>query len=114
MAQLVLPPEEYDHPYQGQTVIRWKDTADEVRDACKTPLLPGLGCAHLSDGWCIITLPRTPVLKSAGYTANVVIRHEMAHCNGWPRESKRAHVGPMKSEAARRSGEVSLWADSRR
>jgi len=62
----------------------------EVRDACKTPLLPGLGCAHLNDGWCIITLPRTPVLKSAGYTANVVIRHEMAHCNGWPREHPNA------------------------
>jgi hypothetical protein len=92
LAQYVLPPEEYDHPYKGQTVISWKDSREEVRAVCNTPFAMGLGCAHLRNDWCIITIARNPVLDAAGFTANVVLRHEIAHCNGWPKDHPNSRL----------------------
>jgi hypothetical protein len=100
MARLVLPPAEYDHPYEGQTVITWKDSAEEVRAACKLPLSMGLGCSHLKEGWCFITLPRTPVLEAAG--SSCVMKWRTAWiAKGAP---KLAHVdeGNKKSPEALR------------
>jgi hypothetical protein len=92
LAQLVLPPEEYDHPYEGQMWISWKDSAEEVRAACKTPLAMGLGCAYRIPEGCVIVIARTPVLEAAGVTVTVVMRHETAHCNGWPKEHPGARM----------------------
>jgi hypothetical protein len=66
LAQRILPPEEYDHPYEGQTWISWKDSAEEVRAACKLPLSMGLGCAYRRPEGCVIVVAKKPVLEAAG------------------------------------------------
>jgi hypothetical protein len=87
LAQRVLPPVEYDHPYSGRLVKFRKNTIEDVRASCKTPLAMGLGCAWLvSEGFCVIIMASDDVIEAAGHDPDVVLRHETAHCNGWPKE----------------------------
>ena len=87
LAQRVLPPAEYDHPYKGQVMKLRKSTIEDVRTSCKLPLTMGLGCAWLLTGsTCIIIKATDEVIEAAGYDPEVVLRHETAHCNGWPKD----------------------------
>ena len=91
--QRFLPPAEYDHPYSGRLVKFRKNSVEDVRTTCKTPLAMGLGCAWLpSEGVCIIIMANDEVIAGAGHDPEVVLRHETAHCNGWPKD----HLGARK------------------
>jgi hypothetical protein len=84
----VLPPVEYDHSFAGElTVVTAKDQA-EVRTLCpnsKFPPIGALGCAHIHpDGkQCRVILAPDADIVAAGYSTEVVKRHEIGHCNGW-------------------------------
>jgi hypothetical protein len=94
----LLPPEEYDYPYTGQLKITIH-TQDEIRRLCpayqKTPFSqqwPTIACNHrfgpsdfplpAEECWIKIATPKE--LRAAGTSWEVTLRHEIAHCNGWP------------------------------
>ena len=88
MAQAVIPPAEYDYPFEGPvTVITVKDI-DTVNKMCNNPLA-GLGCARIMETRdygkiCWIVMAHDDVIRAKGWTPEIVKKHEVAHCNGWP------------------------------
>jgi hypothetical protein len=86
----ILPPEEYDYPYMGQLEITIH-TQDEIRALCTVykqwpfSKYPALACnVRFLTGRCRIRMAPPEDHVAAGTTFDVVLRHEMAHCNGWP------------------------------
>jgi hypothetical protein len=85
-----LPPVEYDHAATDAVEIVDMSTEKELREVCHlTEAYRGanvVGCAapkgQLAPDRCIIYLGPRP--SWAGLTRNIVIRHEIAHCNLWP------------------------------
>jgi hypothetical protein len=53
-----------------------------------------LGCAHLAAQECKIVLAADSVIIAAGHPPELVKRHEIAHCNGWPAD----HPGALPYE----------------
>lgn len=92
-AQL-LPPEEFDHPYDGHLMIEHARSEEEVRERCPGGNFPrhALACArvHKYAPMCIIVKVSDDTLRAHGYDPAVVMRHEIAHCNGWPADHKGA------------------------
>lgn len=83
---VVLPPPEYDHPYAGrlivQTVSIWSmPVACGLRDV--------VACSFRMNGVCRVIYPR---LSDVGQAKMLdLIRHETAHCNGWPKDHPGGH-----------------------
>lgn len=84
-AILVLPPLEYDHPYHGRTMTVTEKSQDEIRQACpKVPFTnTALACTFIRQTSCDILIAPEAEIKAAGYSKNLVLRHEVGHCNGW-------------------------------
>jgi hypothetical protein len=86
-----MPPEKYDFPYDDPLFIQGGYDPDELNQVCPgTGEVPGIiGCAdskyRYTEGrtGCLIRLAREDVIISGGLTLNLVIRHEIGHCNGW-------------------------------
>ena len=96
----ILPPAEYDHPYTaGQFWVTVVDSQADVRDKCESTRLldVALACARQtylksdpSVKVCWIVIANADVINSAGYVYDVVLRHEIGHCNGWPADHPNA------------------------
>lgn len=71
----MTPPARYDHPYRGSLRVLHYPTA-KVQKVCHG----GLACAFVVEGMCDIVLP---IRASEGWTEAEMLRHEIAHCNGW-------------------------------
>ena len=71
-ADQVVPPAAFDRPFEGRLItFRAKDT-EELREACRWPVLPAsaLGCAnYVSSSICGVTMASDEVIQAAGYTA---------------------------------------------
>jgi hypothetical protein len=90
----IVPPPEYDVPYKGEVTITVIPTQEEVALRCiNAPPLPRrLGCAFPLPGKnpravppkCEILIVPDKVFKGLDYTKAEIMRHELAHCNGWP------------------------------
>lgn len=77
-----LPPVEYDRYYDGlELIIR---IADDLLFECGLPRETTMGCAKPRGNTCTIILREDAFIRSLGWTTAIVLRHEMAHCNGWP------------------------------
>jgi hypothetical protein len=85
---LHLPPVEYDHPYKGKLTTETV-TLEQLRSRCWNAIQTSLGCAYQSANSCHILLVDEEKIKAAGWTVELMLRHERAHCNGWP----QAHPG---------------------
>jgi hypothetical protein len=82
-----LPPEEYDHPYEGRLVIQEAKDQDEVRRLCPYPFaMEPLGCSYRIPGirLCAIVKVSDEQIRAAGHDPDVFMRHEIGHCNSWP------------------------------
>jgi hypothetical protein len=81
----VLPPEEFDHPFEGALTVTIVKSMETVNKLCGNPQA-GVGCALvMNDGKvCSIIMAADDVIRSRGLTPEIVKRHEMGHCNGWP------------------------------
>ena len=56
-----------------------------------------LGCAnYVSSSICAVTMASDEVIEAAGYTAEIVLRHEVAHCNGWPKDHAGSRLWVLK------------------
>jgi hypothetical protein len=84
-----LPPEEFDRPYQGILTIT-RGNAEVMQKECpKTPFPIALGCARRAtlNGepyTCRVWVVEDSILQPTGWTYEIVLRHEVGHCNGWP------------------------------
>lgn len=83
-----LPPIEFDHvPDKKLVMIKDVATEEELRTICRWPKTSAatlVGCADTKDpDVCHIYISGS-IPSWAGLTRNIVIRHEMGHCNGWP------------------------------
>jgi hypothetical protein len=96
-----FPPPQYDVPYTGTLTI-WRGKGGDLmcpnspmsRAACtKQPLVFGVPTA-----WCDIQITDDKTLKSLGISYAFVLRHELAHCNGWPQD----HADGIKMDASTR------------
>jgi hypothetical protein len=92
---LIAPPVEYDHPYAGKLTVRLAKDQAEVRAWCpgakwKTNVM--LACAFPGPEFCTIVMASAEVLWEQGFTPEIILRHETAHCNGWPADHKGARV----------------------
>jgi hypothetical protein len=86
-----MPPEKYDFPYDDPLFIQGGYDRDELNQVCpgtgEDPFI--VGCAdpkyRYTEGrtGCLIRLAREDLIIGAGATLNLVIRHEIGHCNGW-------------------------------
>jgi hypothetical protein len=85
-AQNVLPPLEFDHPYEGATKVWRSASQDEIKAKCPPSVFPyHLGCGGKSaSGACHILMADDETIRKYGWTPEIVLRHEIGHCNGWP------------------------------
>jgi hypothetical protein len=93
----LVPPLEYDHPYKGRLRIIVAENQQEVRRMCPGtkfhPLIGALACTHrLSDTVCEVVMLSDDEINRVGFPPDMVRRHEIAHCNGWPADHKGALV----------------------
>jgi hypothetical protein len=83
----LVPPPEYDHPYYGVLIVIPARDQNHVREMCpktKFPPMGALGCTILQKGTCWVVMAPDADIKAAGFSPELVKRHENAHCNGWP------------------------------
>lgn len=83
----VLPPEKYDHPYtMGEVEVRIVNSQAEVRKACPYGKFGeyAIGCSMHYGSLCVIILANDDIIRSEGFTTEIVKRHEIGHCNFWP------------------------------
>jgi hypothetical protein len=93
---VIVPPLEYDRAYKGKLIISRIDSTTEVGLLCGQAA-PMLSCSQRRDNECEIIMATDNVIRIFGYLVDVVLRHEIAHCNGWPQD----HPGgiPYSSQA---------------
>jgi hypothetical protein len=91
----VYPPPEYDRPYAGKLVkIEAKDS-EEMLSLCAESKSP-IACARqYGVVACTIVIAPEAVLRRWGWTVEIVMRHELAHCNGWPADHPGARRWPV-------------------
>jgi hypothetical protein len=88
------PPAEYDHPFSGPRLIIIELASQEaLRLWCRIDKMRGMtfaGCAGINKlGMCLIYLDTKEIAKQR-WTVNLALRHEIAHCNGWPKDHRGA------------------------
>jgi hypothetical protein len=80
----ILPPEEFDHPYEGELVVVRVDTPEALVPYCRNTGRV-LGCSQRRfDNKCFVYLIPDGFYESVDYDPEDVYRHEVGHCNGWP------------------------------
>jgi hypothetical protein len=97
-----LPPLEYDHAFNGPTIIIRGD-ATLMKQLCPATRFPiTLGCQRfLVDArdvvtptplgkTCIIIVAKDEILQAQGWTYEIVKRHERGHCNGFSHDHRGA------------------------
>ena len=85
-----LPPIEFDH-VPNKKLVTIKDVAaeEELRAICRWPKTSPatlVGCADTSDPHVCHIYLSGKIPSWAGLTRNIVLRHEMGHCNGWGKD----------------------------
>src|SRR5262249_30722369 len=82
----LAPPPRYDKPYEGHLAIKLFASFADLQIACKGAAGGEVGaCA----GWsrdrktCMISAMSEQLAKHEGRNYAFMLRHELAHCNGW-------------------------------
>jgi hypothetical protein len=89
----LTPPKEYDRPYKGIPTLVVARSQQLVRELCPaakfSSQIGALGCPHIIGNKCWVVLAPDADIK-AGFPPELVKRHEIAHCNGWPADHSGA------------------------
>lgn len=89
-----LPPEEFDHPFDGRVVTQQAIDSDNVRKLCPGMnfTMQPIGCAYLIPPLRMCAIVKLPddQIRAAGHDPAIFMRHELGHCNGWPANHKGA------------------------
>jgi hypothetical protein len=88
-AKFILPPVEYDKHYDGDLTIKIVPDIISLKAACVSgdnPLPAGmmLACAWHNAKSCVIYMVEDRVMREHNWNTGLLLRHEIAHCNGWP------------------------------
>src|SRR4051794_41102065 len=91
----LMPPKEYDHPFRGpgELIVTYAKSQGEVRDQCPGAVWPragAFGCSRNKSWGCQVVIAPEADAKRVGLTTDVLLRHEIAHCNGWPSDHRGA------------------------
>jgi hypothetical protein len=88
----VLPPKEFDHEYDGELTIKYM-IPEDIDAQCRSAKRASGSTANrsLACTWaqqvptkkCTIWMMTLPTLARLGWDYNIVLRHEIGHCNGW-------------------------------
>ncbi len=77
-------PERFDRPYDGAVIVMtvdrsnvWAECSDDGRHKVRKD---AAGCAWVEDETCFVYLAG----KTRRAPLDDILRHEIAHCNGWP------------------------------
>jgi hypothetical protein len=81
---LMLPPAQYDKPYDGDLTIKMVATLEELQSACRVTNAKMLACAIHNAKSCVIYMVADEVMRQRGWNTGLLLRHEIGHCNGWP------------------------------
>ena len=81
-----MPPEEYDYLFDGKLIVERTTDQNQMRLNCLySPFKYLIACAkRTADGGCYILMMDNDFTRKAGMPPEIVLRHEMGHCNGWP------------------------------
>jgi hypothetical protein len=93
----ILPPVEYDHPYNGKLTVAIVNKEQMARLCPKASLYPiGLACAYPYEtmSMCQIVMITDDIIAAVGLTPKIVLRHELGHCNGWHNDHRGARILP--------------------
>jgi hypothetical protein len=80
---MILPPEQYDHDYDGDLTIKIVDTIEELRALCKLDAPQLVACSTHNSQSCLIVMVKDELMRQRGWTTGLLLRHERGHCNGW-------------------------------
>jgi hypothetical protein len=87
--ELVLPPKEFDHEYDGILTIQYY-SAEDIYHLCRNAARqrPGrpMACTYrnwVGPGTCRIHMMSRDELEKYGCSYEIILRHEIGHCNGW-------------------------------
>lgn len=91
--QPFLPPVAFDFPYPGRLTVT-RVGPEEMRLVCPLPKSgqTTVGCAHVGRGRCEIIALDDQTLKALGWNYDILLRHELARCNGWPADHPGAEL----------------------
>jgi hypothetical protein len=92
---ILLPPEQFDRPYQGELFIVERQIAD-VHGACGGVGPRMFACSMPIKGGCLIVLPKVEDGWITKEQQERLLRHETGHCNGWGAD----HAGGRLDDAA--------------
>jgi hypothetical protein len=84
--RMIIPPAEYDHPYEGDLWIL-RANSEQMARLCPPPKNPRnyiTGCAKIMMNGCWVVIADESILRKTGLSYRVVLRHEQGHCNNWP------------------------------
>src|SRR5262245_23033325 len=85
----ILPPAQYDRAYQGKLIVLEGGDQEQMARRCPaTSIGWRLACTSVRTDECAITLAREQDIIKAGWTRNIVMKHELGHCNGWPKDHR--------------------------
>lgn len=80
-----IPPAEYDHHYNGDLTINVTDSAAAMEAWCTGHSgQTTMACTRMAGTRCIVLMRNDAFIKAFGWTSGLILRHELAHCNGWP------------------------------
>jgi hypothetical protein len=87
----ILPPEQFDHYYDGDLTIVMVKTIEELLILCNVTNPNTLACSiRAYDGKsCVIVMVEDEMMRRRAWTTGLLLLHEMGHCNGWT----QAHEG---------------------
>jgi hypothetical protein len=90
-----MPPRQYDdRDYEGTLTIKRADKS-QMDQWCPTPSagMVSLGCVpYRSPSECRVVIAADDLLAAAKYSFAIVLKHELAHCLGWPSSHPGARV----------------------
>jgi hypothetical protein len=93
LPHVALPPAEFDHEFTGKLVILREDTHAFLRHVCRD-VPNAIACSYRTyDSISGETLSCLIMLGPEAHNDERVMRHEMAHCNGWPGDHPGAQYG---------------------
>jgi len=89
----ILPPETYDRPYKGNISVSIANSVEELQKRCDLTTPKMIACAWVDfKGTCTIVRRDDQHLAAMAMPIAWVLKHEMAHCNGWGKD----HAGMRK------------------
>jgi hypothetical protein len=112
----ILPPIEFDYPFEGSQLIIQRGNKEKMESDCPKQTPMTMACAFRKTGvpdgqpsdYCRIVIANDELLheriRTRGFwTYDIILRHEMGHCNGWG----PGHFGARPADAP--AGQSPTW-----